>query len=340
MSILRAMAALAWLSTLLAASPVAAGPTLDIVRQRGAVVCGINPVVGMATIQADGRWAGFLVDFCRAFAAAALGDAERIEILAIDSSNRFTALKAGTIDVLVDGATWTLGREADLGVIFPVVYFYDGQGFLAHKDLKAHTLTEAGAASICTITETTSIANLEDYLGSHPLPLKILPVQSNEGGWSSFLKRRCDIMTNDVSGLIARRALHTPNPDDYVVFDDVISKEPLGPAVRADDPSWTQLVRWAVLAMIAAEEKGVTQDIAASQAVGRDPEARALVGLADDHAKSLGLQPGWARQVVRQVGNFGEVFDRHLGARSALKLPRGVNRLWTQGGLLYAPPFK
>lgn len=340
MSTLRVLALLAGLGLLLAAAPATAGSTLDGVRQRGTVVCGINPVIGLATIQADGQWAGFLVDFCRAVAAAVLGDAKKIEILAIDSSNRFTALKSGEIDVLVDGATWTLGREAELGIVFPVIYFYDGQGFLAHKDLKARTLREAGAASICTITETTSIANLEDYLGAHPLPLKIVPVQSNEGGWSSFLKRRCDIMTNDVSGLIARRALHTPNPADYVVLDDIISKEPLGPAVRADDPAWTQVVRWAVLAMIAAEEKGVTQATAASQSVGRDPEARALVGLTDDHAKALGLQPGWARNVLRQVGNFGEVFDRNLGDGSPLKLPRGLNRLWTQGGLLYAPPFK
>lgn len=340
MKIGRGAAALAGLCIWLATASATAGATLDVVRGRGALVCGINPVVGLATFQPDGRWTGFLIDFCRAIAAATVGDRDRVEVVAVESANRFDALKSGAIDVLVDGATWTLGREAELGFIFPAVYLYDGQGFLAHKDLKARSLYEAGAASVCTITETTSIANLEDYLGSHPLPLKLVPVQSNEGGWSAFLKRRCDIMTNDVSGLIVRRALHSPNPDDYVLLTDIISKEPLGPAVRADDLAWVQVVRWVVLAMIAAEEKGVTQASAISQTVGKDPEARALVGLGNDHAKALGLEPGWARRVLQQVGNYGEVFDRNLGAGSSLKLDRGLNRLWTQGGLLYAAPFR
>ncbi len=340
MKVLRGIAVLVGLGALLAAAPVSAGPTLDLVHSRGSVICGINPVLGFATFQSDGRWTGFLVDFCRAIAAAVLGDAERIEIIGVESANRFSALDSGAIDVLVDGATWTLGRETEFHFVFPVVYLYDGQGFLAHKDLNAKTLKEAGAASVCAITDTTSIANLEDYLGSHPLPLKLLPVQSNEGGWSSFLKRRCDIITNDLSGLIVRRALHSPNPDDYVLLEDIISKEPLGPALRADDPAWIGIVRWVVLAMIAAEENGIGQALATSQAVGRTPEARALVGLGDDHGKALGMEPGWVRRILQQVGNYGEVFDRHLGKDSPLKLDRGLNRLWTQGGLHYAPPFK
>lgn len=316
------------------------GTTLDLIRNRGTLTCGINPVVGLATFDAGGRWSGFLVDFCRAIGAAVLGDSGRIDIVAVESGNRFDALRGGSVDVLIDGATWTLGREAEMKLSFPAVYLYDGQGFLAHKDLKARSLKEAGAATVCAITETTSIANLEDYLATHPLPLKLLPVQSNEGGWSSFLKRRCDIMTNDLSGLVTRRALHSPNPDDYVLLSDVISKEPLGPVVRSDDPEWTTVVRWVVLAMIAAEESGLGQGNVRERAASSDPQVRALLGLGDDHARALGLERGWARRIIEQVGNYGEVFERHLGAQSAMKGERGLNRLWTKGGLLYAPPFK
>lgn len=337
---LRAVAIVLGLGMLLAAAPASAGPTLEQVRSRGTLICGINPMVGYAYITPDGRWSGFMVDFCRAVAAAVLGDAERFEVVAVESQNRFDALSSGTVDLLTEGTTWTLTRETENRFAFPVIYLYDGQGFLAHKDLKARTLKDAGGATVCAITETTSIANLEDYLAVHPLPLKLLPVQSDEGGWSSFLKRRCDIMTNDRSGLIVRRALHSPNPSDYVLLDEVISKEPLGPVVRAGDPDWTRTVRWVVLAMIAAEEHGVGRANAVTLASSGDAEVRALLGTGDDRAKALGLQRGWARRIIEQVGNYGEVFDRHLGADSPLKADRGLNRLWTQGGLLYAPPFK
>lgn len=334
------VAALLGLCTALAAFPAGAGQTIDQIRTRGTLVCGINPVIGMATFEPSGRWNGFLVEFCRAIAAAVLGDSERLEVVAVESGNRFDALASGSIDVLTDGATWTLGRESELKLIFPATYLYDGQGFLAHKDLKVRRLKDAGAATVCAITETTSIRNLEDYLATHPLAVRVLPVHSNEGGWSSFLKRRCDVITNDLSGLIVRRARHSPNPDDYVLLEDVISKEPLGPAVRADDQQWAQVVRWVILSMVAAEEKGLSKASVRTMTDSPDPEVRALLGIADDHAKALNLEPGWARRIIEQVGNYGEVFEQHLGSGSPLKLDRGLNRLWTDGGLLYAPPFK
>ncbi|MBY0431400.1 MAG: amino acid ABC transporter substrate-binding protein, partial [Rhodospirillales bacterium] len=328
-----------WVWVMAASVPAGAG-VLDDVRQRGALRCGANPIVGYAIPNESGKWVGFNVDFCRALAAAIFKDAERFEVVPVESKTRFRALANGTVDLLVDGTTWTLERDVTMGFSFAGVWLYDGQGFLAKKSLGIRSMKEAGEASVCVADGTTSRRNVEDYLRAYDLKAKVVVVQSDEGAWTSFLKGRCDIITNDRFGLIMRSVLHSADARQYALLPEMISKEPLGPVVRAGDDRWFKLVRWVLSALIAAEERGLSARRVVAVPADADTELRILSGQGDDHAEHLGLEPGWARRAIEQVGHYGEIFDRHFGAHSPLKAERGVNALWNRGGLMYAPPFK
>lgn len=313
--------------------------TLEAVKARGYLVCGtVDDGPGMATRDGNGELIGFLPSFCRALAAAVLGSAEMTEFKFLDAKTWFEAVRAGDVDVLVAPTTWTLGRESGQGLTFPGILYYDGQGFLAHKSLGAKRLADIPTASICVQENTTSHANLDDLMQRHP-GLKIVPHQTGHGRWESFYARRCDVITTDRLLLSAERAVRS-NPQDYVMLDDIVSREPIGPVVKNNDSGWATLVRWVINALVLAEQKGITSANVESMTTSANAETRRMLGVDGGFGGLLGVSDDWALQAIRQVGNYREIYDRHLGANSSLGLPRGVNAPWTEGGLMYSPPFR
>lgn len=316
--------------------------TLDTVRDRGYVICGVTDrMPGFATQTKDGRWEGFNIDFCKGLAAAALRDAEAYR--AFDFW--IDALIGQDIDVLHAGSTWTYGRDTDQKVDFPGINFYDGQGFIAHSSLGSKNLGEAMAndqARVCAIHPTsTALANLNDFMAKNPVPWTIVQVETMDGMWRAFFGGRCNMAVHDRTALAGVHAGRLDDSDDYVVFPEVISKEPLAPAVRHDDNGWADLVRWVTLVTIAAEELGINQaNVDDMKANSNIPQVRRLLGAEPGMGKGLGLDDDWAYRVIKQVGNFGEIFERNLGQGSKFKLSRGLNALWTEGGLMYAPPIR
>ncbi|NYZ13406.1 amino acid ABC transporter substrate-binding protein [Azospirillum sp. RWY-5-1] len=338
---------LLWVVTLAAvlSGPVvsasaAFGDTLERVRERGVLRCGVTTSgVGLAVMDEGGHWKGFFVDLCRAVAAAATGGADNVEYVELSSQNRFKTVEDGSVDVSMEGTTWTLERDMTRPVDFPIIYMYDGQGFMAHRSRGIRSLADIADATVCVIERTTSIRNLEAWQAETGTRLTIRRVQSTEGALSAFFNHHCDLYTNDRIGLFAQRLLNAPNPADYVILPEVISKEPLGPMVRAGDDRWRELVRWVILATIVAEEKGLTEAKAPMVKDSPDPEVGRLLGLTPGIGTGLGLDDRWALRVISAVGNFGEIFDRNLGAGSRLGIDRGQNALWNRGGLMYAPPL-
>jgi len=326
----------------LAASPAVAGTTLEAVKQRGFLRCGVAEIgVGLSYISEAGDWAGFFPAYCRAVAAATLGRADAVDFVPVESGNRFEMVGSGTIDVLSSNSTWTLRRDASLGLNWVGVLYYDGQGFLAHRSLGAKNLAEVGAASVCVQSGgTTTVKNLAEYTRLNNPKMTALTFESFEGHLGAFLRRRCDLLTTDRLELVGILASPVANPDDYVLFPEVISKEPLGPVVRDDDPQWFDIVKWVIYATIAAEEKGVTSANVAAMRGSEDPEVRRLLGVDPGLGEILGLDDAWAARVIEQVGNYGEIFERNLGQETPLGLERGLNALWTEGGLMYAPPLR
>lgn len=316
---------------------------LERVRRNGFLRCGASlSGTGLAVMDEQGRWQGFYVDLCRAVAAAVTGSADNLEIMETTSANRFTVLTDGNADMTVAGTTWTLEREGRLGIAFPVIQMHDGQGFMAHRSLGVSRLAEVRGATVCVIAGTTTQRTLERWAAANPdARLTIRTAQSTDGALTAFFNHHCDLMTNDRISLFAQRLLKAPVPSDYVILPDVISREPLSPAVAAGDERWARIVRWVVLAMIAAEEMGVGSVNAAALKGRTDiqPEARRLLGTDPGVGAPLGLDDGWALRVLTAVGNYGEVFERHLGHSSPLDIDRGMNDLWTRGGLLFAPPL-
>ncbi|WP_029006803.1 amino acid ABC transporter substrate-binding protein [Azospirillum halopraeferens] len=318
----------------------AARDTLEQVRDRGVLRCGISTSgVGLASVTADGRWQGYFVDMCRAVAAATAGGADNIEILEVSAQNRFDAVRSGAVDVTMDGTTWTLQRDATFGVDFPMVYLYDGQGFMAHRSLGASRLSEVDEASVCVIEGTTTVHNLEKWIDRTGARMTVKRLRSTEGALSAFFNHHCDLLTNDRIGLFAQRLLNAPRVSDYVVFPDVISKEPVGPMVRDGDPRWFELVRWVFFVTLIADEKGITSENHPTFGDSTDPEVRKLLGLSPGIGAGLGLDDGWALRVIGEVGSFGEIYDRTLGEGSRLRIDRGLNDLWHRGGLFYPPPL-
>ena len=328
------------LSLLLAGSSHA-GPTLDAVKSQGFVRCGVNESLpGFAHPDDKGNWSGFDVDFCRAVAATVLHDPNKVKFIPSSAKERFTLLQSGEADLLSRNTTWTFARDSALGFDFAAITFYDGQGFMVPKKLKVKSVKDLGGASICLLTGTTTELNLADYFRTHGMPYSPVVFEGPDEAVAAYGSGRCDAFTTDRSGLAAQR-VRLPNPEEHVVLPEVISKEPLGPLVRHGDNQWEDIVRWTIYAMILAEEKGLSsKNIDQVKKTTRDPEVKRLLGLEGDLGKKLGLDNDWAYQVIKHMGNYGEVYERNVGPNTALKLDRGLNAQWTQGGLLYAPPFR
>ena len=336
-------AALAGAALALAAtvSSASAGPTLDKVRSRGVLVCAVNTgLAGFAMPDRQGNYQGLDADTCRAIAAAVFGDATKVKFVPSTAQQRFTLLQTGEVDVLVRNTTWTLLREAENGFLFAPVTYYDGQGFMVAKKLGVKSAKELNGATICVQPGTTTELNLADYFRTNHMSFKPLVIEKLDEVENAFFSGRCDAYTTDRSGLAGTRAAKAPNPDDYVILPEVISKEPLAPAVRQGDDEWYDVVRWTVFAMIRAEEKGVTSANVDAMTKSTDPEIQRMLGVTPGMGKALHLDDKFAYDIIKQVGNYGEVFDRNVGPKSPLKLERGLNRLWTDGGLMYAMPFR
>jgi len=322
-----------------AAQP-ATSQTLDAVRDRGKLICGINPdLPGFAARDQEGTWRGFDIDFCRAVAAAIFNDADKVEFRAVSNADRLTALKNGDIDLLSRNTTWTMARETGLGINFAAVTYYDGQGFLVRSNLKMESALELGGKSICVQTGTTTETNLADYFRSNKLTYQVNAFPSADEALAAYNEGRCDAFTTDTSALFAER-LKLAKPDEHVILPDIISKEPLSPAVRQGDDRWFKVVQWTHFVMLNAEELGVTSKTIEQAMTSDNPEVRRLVGLDGSAGTEIGLTSDWAARIIRLVGNYDEVFERNVGAGSKLGIPRGINQLWTHGGIQYAPPIR
>lgn len=317
----------------------AAAPTLDVVMARGHLRCGVSQgLPGFSSINAKGEWSGLDVDYCRALAAAVLGDASKVKFTALSAKERFTALQSGEIDVLSRNTTWTTSRDTALGFDFAGIIYYDGQGFMVRKDLGVTSAKQLDGATVCSNAGTTTELNVADYFRAHDMDYRPLVFEKSDEVVAAYDAGRCDVYTTDRSGLYAQR-IKLKSPDAHVILPEVISKEPLGPLVRQGDDQWLDIARWTLFALLAAEEYGVTHDNVNQQAKADNPKLRRLLGTEGKLGDALGLKPDWAYQVIRQVGNYGEIFERNL-AQPPLGIERGQNALWTEGGLMYAPPFR
>jgi general L-amino acid transport system substrate-binding protein len=323
------------------AGPAAAGPTLDKIKQGGSLSCGVpTGIPGFAQPDNQGKYAGFDVDICRAISAAVFGEADKVKYVPLTAQQRFTALQSGEVDILSNNTTWTLQRDTQLGLNFGPVVFYDGQGFMVPKKLGVKTAKELNGATICVQPGTTTELNLADYFRGNKMEFKPVVIEKIDEIYAAFFSGRCDVMTGDGSALAAQRIGRASNPDDYVVLAERISKEPLAPVVRHGDEEWHDIVDWVVYAMMEAEEKGITQKNVDEMAKSEAPDIKRMLGATPGMGKALNLDEKWAYNAIKLVGNYGEIFDKHLGLGSPLKLERGYNNLWTKGGLIYAMPIR
>jgi general L-amino acid transport system substrate-binding protein len=315
--------------------------TLGDVQGRGTLNCGVTTgLAGFAAPDDQGKWTGLDVDMCRAIAAAVLGDSEKVKYVPTNAKERFTALQSGEIDVLARNTTWTFSRDTDLGFDFIGTNYYDGQGFMVRKNLNVKSALELNGASVCVQTGTTTELNLGDYFRANNMELKPVVFEKNEEARQAYDEGRCDAYTTDASGLAAERSV-LAQPADHVILPEIISKEPLGPLVRHGDNRWGDVVRWTLNAMIIAEEFGVTQaNVDEQKASSQNPEVRRLLGVEGEMGKMTGLSNDWGYNIIKQVGNYGESFERNVGLKTPLGLARGLNELWSKGGLLYAPPIR
>ena len=333
------------LSVFAAAALVLAGAigaeaaTLDQVKARGSLICGSNiGLAGFGLPDDQGVWKGLDVDECRAIAAAIFNDPGKVKFLPINAKDRPTILASGEIDVLIRNTTWTLSRQI-AGMFFTGINFYDGQGFMVRKKLGVESALKLDGASICIQQGTTTELNAADFFRAHDMKFEPVVFATDEEAVKAYDSGRCDAYTTDASGLHAER-LKLAAPDDHVVLPEIISKEPLGPSVRKDDIQWFQIVQWTHYALITAEEDGVTKANVDDKLKSANPEIRRLLGVEGDFGKGLGLTNDWAYRIIKAVGNYGEIFDRNVGTGSPIKIARGLNALWSKGGLQYAPPIR
>ena len=321
------------------ALPVSAG-TLDTVKQRGTLQCGVSEgVTGFSDKDAQGNWRGFDVDFCRAVAAAVLGDAGKVAFTPLSASQRFDALKGGKVDLLARNSTWTLGREAELGLAFAGITYHDGQGFLAKRSLKVDTALSLDKAKICVEAGTTTQLNLADFFKANSMTYEEKVYPSAAEAFAAFEGGQCDVLTRDQSALHGDR-FRLAKPAEAIVLPDVISKEPLGPVVRSDDFPWFTVVKWVNFALVNAEEIGVSGPNLDEALKSAKPDVRRFTGAEGGFGKALGLDADWAIRGVRAGGNYAEIYERNLGTSSKLSIPRALNQLWNMGGVLYAPPMR
>jgi general L-amino acid transport system substrate-binding protein len=322
-----------------AAATAAEAGTLDTVKSRGQLICGANTALaGFGIPDSSGNWTGLDVDFCRAVAAAVLGDPTKVKFIPLNAKDRFTALQSGEVDVLARNSTWTSSRD-NQAMLFGPVNFYDGQGFMVRKKQNVSSAKELDGASICVQQGTTTELNLADYFRTNKMKYDSVAFQDEDTVLKAYESGRCDAFTTDSSGLYAER-LRLTAPDDHVVLPEIISKEPLSPAVRQGDDQWFNIVRWTHYAMLTAEELGVTSKNVDDMMKSENPDIRRLLGVEGDQGKGFGLGNDWAYTIIKKVGNYGEVFDRDVGDGSPLKVKRGINALWNKGGLQYAPPIR
>lgn len=316
--------------------------TLDDIQARGKLNCGVaTGLVGFAAPDANGEWDGFDVAMCRAVAAAVLGDPSAVEFVPTTGKTRFTALASGEIDMLARNTTWTFSRDVDLKFTFVGVNYYDGQGFMVPKDLGVSSATELDGATVCIQTGTTTELNLADFFRVNNISYEPVPIETNAEAQQQYLAGACDVYTTDASGLAATRATFE-NPGDHVVLPEIVSKEPLGPLVRHGDDQWGDIVRWTLNALITAEELGVTSANVGelASAATNNPEVNRLLGTEGNLGEQLGLAADWAVKVLAAGGNYGELFEGNIGENTPIGLARGLNAQWTDGGLIYSPPFR
>jgi general L-amino acid transport system substrate-binding protein len=318
----------------------AAAGTLDEVKAKGFISVGVNEgLFGFSKPDKKGEWRGLDVDTARAISVAVFGTPDKLKFVPLTAKTRFTALQSGEIDVLTRNATRTLGRETALGLAFAQVNYYDGQGFLVPKKLGLKSAMELDGATVCVLPGTTTELNVADYFRANGMTMKPVVIESTPELAAAFFAGRCDVLTSDASQLASTRTI-APKPDDYEILPEIISKEPLCPAVRHGDDQWYDIVNFSVLAMIAAEELGVTSENVDAMLKSKDPKIQRFLGVSPGNGKALGLDEDWAYKIVKSVGNYGEVFERNVGVNTPLNIERGLNALWTNGGLMYAPPFK
>jgi len=311
--------------------------TLDIVKQRGALLCGVSQgVPGFSAPDDEGKWRGFDIDFCRAISAAVFGDADKVSYVPLSAKERFTALQSGTVDVLSRQSTWSLSRDTGMGIRFVGTAYYDGQGFMVRKSLGVDSALKLSGATVCLEQGTTTEQNVADYFSANKMQYEGVVIDSADSLIKAFDSGRCDVYTTDASALYAQR-LKLTDPAAFTVLPEIISKEPLAPAVRKGDDKWFDIVRWTLFSLIEAEEEGITQANAEASLKSQNPTVRRFLGVEGDNGQQLGLDPAFAYNIVAKVGNYGEIFERNLGQSSQLKIARGINALWNAGGLMYAP---
>ena len=312
--------------------------TLDTVRSKGFVQCGVNTsVAGFSAPDSKGVYRGIDVDVCRAVAAAVFGDSTKVRYTPLTAQQRFTALQSGEVDLLARNTTWTITRDTSLGLNFVGVNYYDGQGFMVHRKLNVKSAKQLNGATVCVQPGTTTELNLADYFRANKMTFKPVVIEKLEEVVAAYFAGRCDVYTTDHSGLISTRATTAPKPEEHVILPEIISKEPLGPAVRQGDDRWFDIVKWSLFAMIEGEEMGLTSKNIDQQASSTNPSIQRFVGASGDIGKMLGVDNKWAYNIIKQVGNYGESFDANL---KPLGFERGLNRQWNQGGLMYAPPIR
>jgi general L-amino acid transport system substrate-binding protein len=336
------LAAALGLAVLSGSGEALAGKDLDAVRARGALICGVaaGGLAGFMVADSQGKWTGLDVDVCRAVAAAIFGDAGKVKYVPVSPQQRFTALQSGEVDVLSNNSTWTLTRDTALGLDFTGVTYYDGQGFMVPKRLGVKSARELSGATICVPSGSTTELNVADYFRATRMTFKPVIIDDVDQIRAAFFAGRCDVYTGDRVRLYATRAANAAQPDAYDILPETISKEPLGPVVRQGDQQFADIVRWAQYAMIEAEEYGIASTNVDEMLRSENPSIRRILGVTPGMGKALGVDEKWVYDIVKQVGNYGEAFDRNLGAGSPLKIDRGINRLWSQGGLQYAPPIR
>jgi general L-amino acid transport system substrate-binding protein len=336
------LAMAAGLAAVFPSGHVLAGKDLDAAKARGVLICGVaaGGLAGFMLADSQGKWKGLDVDVCRAVAAAIFGDSEKVKYTPVSAQQRFTALQSGEVDMLSNNTTWTLTRDTALGLDFTGITYYDGQGFMVNKKLGVKSAKELNGATVCVPSGSTTELNLADYFRANKMTLKPVVFDDIDQIRGAFFAGRCDVYTGDRVRLYATRAANAPNPDDYVILPEIISKEPLGPVVRHGDNQFADIVRWAQYAMIEAEEYGITSKNVDEMLKSDNPSIKRILGVTPGMGKALGVDERWVYSIVKQVGNYGEAFERNLGMGSPLKIDRGINKLWTEGGLQYAPPIR
>jgi general L-amino acid transport system substrate-binding protein len=336
----RVFAVLGIAAAMAVVSSASLATTLETIKSRGVLICGANgQLPGFGLPDAQGSWTGFDVDYCRAIAAAIFDDPDKVKFVALTAKDRFTALQSSDVDVLSRNTTWTSSRDSQLGLNATGISYYDGQGFIVRKSLKVNSALELGEAAVCVQQGTTTELNLADFFRTHRMRLKSATYASLDEALAAYETARCDSFTADASSLYSVR-LKLAKPEDHIVLPEIISKEPLSPFVRQGDEQWEDIVKWVHFALLNAEEYGISQANVDEQMKSPNPEVKRLLGTEGNYGEQLGLTKDWVYRIVKHVGNYGEIFERNVGQGSQLKIVRGLNALWTKGGLQYAPPVR